>query len=81
MDRRGSKLINDKITKIEIDKKVDQKTSEKQKLHRQDLVINHCRTFSLTSLDDLNFIRQIKYDKMSHVTILTCVLFWKNNRK
>ena len=32
-------LINDKITKIEIDKKnVDQKTSEKQKLHRQDLV-------------------------------------------
>ena len=28
---------------------------------------------------DLNILRPIKYDKMGHMTIINCFIFWKNN--
>ena len=33
----------------------------------------------LTNLDDLDILRPIKSDKMGHVTIINCFVFWKNN--
>ena len=51
-------------------------TNPKSSNYSARIWFNLCRTGSLTNLDDLNIVRPIKSDKISHMTII--VLFFGN---